>query len=149
MGYSVQKLRALRATSVGTETGISEQHADLKIKEILEEIDPKKRLSSRNRSIVIRYIFDMKTAMKEASRILSTKGKLIYVVGENTLRGTYIRTSRILAAIAVQIGLRLVDRSSRILPRNRRYLPPPRSAGLGTIDVRMRREVIISFRKKI
>jgi len=51
----------------------------------------------------------------------------VYVLGENTIRGTYIRNSRIICEIAELCGLRLKERRVRNLPANRRYLPPPQS----------------------
>jgi hypothetical protein len=44
----------------------------------------------------------------------------IYVVGENTLRGTYIRTTVIVTTLAEQAGLSLNDKRKRTLPADRR-----------------------------
>ena len=93
MGHSVQNLRALRGASVGTEVGANEHRVDAEVKSVLDEIDLKKRLSARHRAILVRYIIDMKASMAEAARVLANKGRAIYVVGENTMRGTYIETS--------------------------------------------------------
>jgi DNA modification methylase len=148
MGHSVEKLRSLRGACVGTEIGADERQASREIVAILNEVDYKNNLDSRSRSILLHYILDMKNAMAEAARVLTKGGRAIYVVGENTLSGTYIRTSAILQAVGKQIGFKLIKRTSRILPANRRYLPPPRRLNGGAIDVRMRREVIVSFRKQ-
>jgi hypothetical protein len=51
-------------------------------------------------------------------------------------------------ALGKRHGLRVVSRQSRALPADRRYLPPAkRSASKAASDVRLRREVIITFRK--
>ena len=47
------------------------------------------------------------------------------MVGENTVRGTFIRNAMIVEAVANTGGLRCTGRRSRDLPANRRYLPPP------------------------
>ena len=146
MGHSIQQLRELRAISVGAEIG-ADKNAHAEVKNILNRIDSKKKLDSRLRSILARYVLDMKIAMNETARVLAPNGRAIYVVGENTLRGTYIKTSEILSVLAEQIGLELIGMTSRNLPSNRRYLPPPRRNKHGMIHSRMRKEVIISFRK--
>lgn len=148
MGHSVQQLRILRGASVGTEIGANDRHINAGVKSVLEEIDSRRKLSSRNRAILARYILDMKESMAEVARVLADEGQAIYVVGENTVRGTYIETSTILAAVGKQVGLKFVKKRSRVLPANRRYLPPPQHRKKGMIDSRMRREVIVTFRKR-
>jgi len=70
------------------------------------------------------------------------------VIGENTIRGTFLRNAALISSLAVQAGLQLHSRRSRLLPMNRRYLPPPRRAGqTAELDGRIRREVILAFTK--
>jgi hypothetical protein len=90
----------------------------------------------------------MRSAISEVGRVLSKGGKAVYVVGENTLRGTYIRTSAIITELAELDGLSIAERRTRALPANRRYMPPP-STGYsgGAIEARMRREIVLSFVK--
>ena len=45
--------------------------------------------------------------MTEVVRALSPKGKAIYIIGENTVKGTYIRNSAIVRAVAHLSGLKL------------------------------------------
>jgi hypothetical protein len=86
--------------------------------------------------------------VREAARVLCRGGEAVYVIGENSVRGTYVRTSVILSELADQAGLTLLQKRRRALPPNRRYLPPPVSDGKATsMDIRMRREVILRFRK--
>jgi len=84
--------------------------------------------------------------ISEVGRVLSRAGKAIYVIGENTLRGVYIRTSIIVTKLAELAGLSIKDRRIRTLPANRRYMPPPSSGHRGgAIEARMSREVILTF----
>ena len=63
-------------------------------------------------------------------------------------RGTFIRNSSIVTAVAQEHGLSLVSQQSRALPANRRYLPPPkRGLSSATMDARLRREVVVVFNK--
>jgi len=147
MGYSVGDIRRLRSTSVGTEAGMDVRD-DQETQRILSDLGLQPRLQARQEAMLARYIYDMKLAVGESSRVLADDGRAVYVVGENTVRGTFIPNADIVEAVALAAGLNRTGRRSRQLPANRRYLPPPskrsESAPLGN---RLRREVILTFRK--
>ena len=147
MGYSVGDLRRLRSTTVGTEVGMDARD-DQEIQRILSELELLPKLPARQEAMLARYINDMQRAVGETSRVLAGNGRAVYVVGENTVRGTFIRNAMIVEAVASAAGLRCIGRRSRELPANRRYLPPP-SKQLETVTLgnRLRREVILTFRK--
>jgi hypothetical protein len=137
----------VRTESVGTEASSSAAYSDARIPEIIKELKLRPRLPSKSETIVARYIDDMSRAIHEVARVLKPKGKAVYVIGENTVRGTYIRNSVIVSAVAEACGLRLCERRERDLPASRRYLPPPALRGADPMDARMRREVVLSFTK--
>jgi DNA modification methylase len=148
MGHTVGKLGITRSESVGTEAGSREARDNSIVSDIIADLSLRPRLSDRHEAVLARYIDDMRCALGEVARVLAPRGRAVYVVGENTIRGTYIRNSLIVSAVAELSGLRLVDRRSRTLPANRRYLPPPSRSGAGAaLDTRMRREVVLSFAK--
>jgi hypothetical protein len=97
-------------------------------------------------SILRRYAEDTSQALHEAARVLAPRGRAVYGVGENTIRGTYVPTGWLVASLAAVAGLRLVNRCFRRLPTNKRYLPPP-GAGATGLDARMRREVVLTFER--
>ena len=98
--------------------------------------------------MLARYINDMRRAVGETSRVLAGSGRAVYVVGENTVRGTFIRNATFVEAVAGTSGLRRIARRSRELPANRRYLPPPsEQSKTATLGNRLRREVILTFQK--
>jgi len=147
MGYSVGDLRRIRSTIVGTEVGI-DPRSDHEIQEILSELDLQPKLPGRQEAILSRYIHDMRGAFGETSRVLANNGKAVYVVGENTIRGTFISNAIIMKAVASMAGLRCVSHRSRELPANRRYLPPPsRKSAVATLGNRLNREVVLEFQK--
>jgi len=146
MGYNVGDLRDVRTNSVGTEAGGQSLDGDAEIEFIVNALKLRPKLELRHVRILGRYIADMRGTISEVGRVLSTGGKAVYVVGENTLRGTYIRTSVIVTKLAELAGLSLKEQRTRTLPANRRYMPPPSSAR-GTMDARMRREVVMTFVK--
>ncbi len=147
MGYSVGELRRLRSTTVGTEVGMDARD-DQKIQKILSELKLRPKLQKRQEAMLARYIDDMQCAVSEISRVLAGNGRAIYVVGENTVRGTFIRNAMIVEAVANTAGLRCIARRSRELPANRRYLPPPsKQSETAALGNRLRREVILTFSK--
>lgn len=148
MGYRIPDLRKVRAASVGTETAQSGLQNDVEIQAIISDLKLKPELGRHDEAILTRYIEDMRQAMGEVTRVLAPGGKAVYVIGENTVRGTYIRTSSIVSEIARLCGLRIEHRRVRALPANRRYLPPPsRASNSDPMDARMRREVVLAFTK--
>ena len=147
MGYSVGQLRRLRSTTVGTEVGMDARD-NLEIQIILSELKLQPKLQARQEAMLARYINDMQRAVGETSRVLAGNGRAVYVVGENTVRGTFIRNAMIVEAVASAAGLRCIARRSRELPGNRRYLPPPsKQSETASLGNRLRREAILTFRK--
>jgi tRNA G10 N-methylase Trm11 len=146
MGHTVSDLRQIRAGSVGTEVSLAEALEAPWVKSLMKQLRLKPALSTRDQALLARYVWDMGQALAEVSRVLRSKGRAVYVVGDCTSRGTFIRNSSIVSAVAQAHGLSLVSRHSRALPPNRRYLPPPRE-GTATLDGRLRREVVVVLKK--
>jgi hypothetical protein len=69
------------------------------------------------------------------------------LIGENTLEGIYIKNAAMLTLLAKNAGLKLKEETSRRLPPNKRYLPPPTKNGDQLLDTRMRAEVVLRFSK--
>jgi hypothetical protein len=145
MGYSIEHLRRLRGSSVGSEAG--EYRPGKLARQILKEVRLAGRLSPRHTAMLSRFIEDMFAAILEVERVLVPGGRAVYVLGDNNLRGTYVPNSRIVAAIAAVAGLELESRHTRVLPPNRRYLPPPSRVRVARLDTRLSREVVLSFTK--
>lgn len=143
MGYSVAALREIRSTSIGAEVRAA---SDAIHDEMVSHLRLRPALSPRMNGVLRRYVEDTSQALREVARVLAPRGRAVYVVGENTIRGTYIPTSQIITRLAASAGLQLASRHFRDLPSNRRYLPPP-GAGRTTLDTRIRREVILTFER--
>lgn len=143
MGHSIAALREIRSTSIGAEVrGASDESHE----EAVKGLRLKPALSSRMNGILRRYAEDTSQALQETARVLAPSGRAVYVVGENTIRGTYVPTGRLVSSLAAAAGLQLVNRRVRRLPANKRYLPPP-GAGATGLDGRMRREVVLTFER--
>ncbi len=148
MGYRIGELRDVRTNSVGAEIRREGSEENDHAKTIVRSLKLVPKLSGRHESILLRYIDDMHLALSEVARVLKPGGVAVYVVGENTIKGTYVRNSKILCSIARVVGLNFEERRTRALPANRRYLPPPiQRKTPATMNVRIRREVVLKFRK--
>jgi hypothetical protein len=147
MGYRIPDLRELRSRSVGTEAAKPDSGKQPATQTIIKNLNVRPRLGKRDSAILSRYVADMYRAILEVTRVLAPGGKAVYVVGENTIRGSYIRNSRIVCDVAELCGLRLRARRVRNLPANRRYLPPPSSRNASSMNSRMRKEVVLAFAK--
>ena len=149
MGYNVCEIRQIRGESVGAEAS-SDEALDAKwVKSLINQLKLTPALSTRDHALLARYAWDMGHVLAETSRVLRRGGRAVYVVGDCQSRGTFIRNSAIVTAVAEQHGLALVSRQSRSLPANRRYLPPPKKkpTSSAAMDARMRREVVMAFKK--
>jgi DNA modification methylase len=144
MGYTIAGLREIRATSIGAEVGSKPHPATDRL---LNELRLRPKASPRILGVLRRYAEDSNTALREVARVLRRRGNAVYVVGENTVRGTYIPTARLIIRLARRVGLRLVAQRFRKLPGNRRYLPPP-GRGDTSMDTRIRREAILTFARR-
>ena len=145
MGYPVSTLRNLRASNIGSEVGLhTDEEADLN--RIVREMAGHKSLPLSSQGLLRRYVTDMRAVIREIARVLVLGGRATFVIGNSTLRGVFIKNSRAISLLGQQHGLKLLSAKSRVLPNNRRYLPPP-SYGNGAIHNRMRTEVVVTFKK--
>lgn len=148
MGYNISELRQIRGDSVGAEASFKEASDAGWVTGIIRQLKLTPKLSSRNDALLSRYVWDMDLALSETSRVLRHGGRAVYVVGDSTIRNTFIRNSAIIRAVAQKHGLSQLSSHRRSLPANRRYLPPPKPGpSSAMMDTRMRREVVIAFTK--
>jgi hypothetical protein len=148
MGFRIADLRTLRSDSVGSEATSSEARDDREVRRVVNGLKLSPRLRTRDDALLCQYVFDMRKAVAETARVLVPGGRAVYVIGENTVRGTYICNSAIVTEVADLAGLKLTARRSRPLPPNRRYLPPPIAArSSASLDGRLRREIVLAFMK--
>src|SRR5438105_4388563 len=138
MGHNVGELRQIRAESIGTEASTEEALQSGWVALLINRLRLSPVLSKRHYSLLARYVWDMASALTEVSRVLRNDGRAVFIVGDSTVRGTFIRNSSIVVAVAEQRGLALRSRHARLLPANRRYLPPPaRHGSIAALDGRM------------
>ena len=148
MGYSVSELRNLRASNIGSEV-MADSNISSFTKSIASNMGDVTKLGTRQYGVLLRYVADMHAVVRECSRLLRKNGRALFVVGDNTISGVPISNSTAIVHLSEKHGLSLIDRRSRPLAPNRRYLPAPDSRGAGKdLQRRMREEVVLTFRRE-
>lgn len=148
MGHSLKKLRSVRTTNVGTETIAKTEEGDTATERIMQMMCPVKNLSKRNAGMLRGYVRDMRAVLSETKRVLRPGKKAVFVVGNCNLSETFVQNSKCIEGLAGELGMKVSKIRSRLLPENRRYLPPPGSLSAGkALKKRMREEVILTLLK--
>jgi len=145
LGYSISRLRSIRAGAIG-----SERRADIaetsEISKITRRFGLVERLPERLQNIVGRYAGDLLAFCYEIARVMKPGGYCWFVIGDSCLRDIFLANSKALVAAATISGLQYAGQRSREIPTESRYLPLPDDDG-HALARRMRREVVLSLRK--
>ncbi|MBY3049294.1 hypothetical protein [Rhizobium laguerreae] len=144
LGYKISELRNIRSLAIGSEKMLGGHGAEF-VETVLDDIVPAD-LAQRELGFVRRYIFDILAQVSEANRVLRDGGKALYVVGNSSLRGRYIKNSEILKRAAEHSGMSLCSEAMREIPDNRRYLPMSAQSP-NSLSRRMRFEHLLEFQK--
>ena len=147
LGHPLSKLRQIRARSIGSEKGLSQRRFGNMDKDILKGIGFPENLDAKTSSYLRRYILDMAKVMGEIARILSPKGRGVLVVANSNIRGQSVDNAEIIRTIGESLGLREVECTEREIPSTRRYLPPPTSVAEGSLQKRIRFELVLTLVK--
>jgi len=148
MGHNLKTLRGIRGTNVGSEVSLRAAQIDSEMENVLKTLGETSALSSPDLGMLRRYVHDLAKVIQEIARVLKPKGRAVFVVGNSSVSGVFVRNSAAIEALGKLAGLELLRQRSRPLPENKRYLPPPEALGAGRkLSQRMREEVILTFAK--
>jgi SAM-dependent methyltransferase len=148
MGYTVDQLREIRSTNVGAEVSNVQLMEEEVISLALERMCEVEGVSERHTGMLCQYVKDIDAIIREIKRVLVEQGDAVFVVGNSTLLGNFIKNSECIKFLAERVGFTMKSSRRRALPENRRYLPPPTSKLSGDqLQSRMREEVILTFTK--
>jgi hypothetical protein len=146
-GYRLSALRQIRTESIGTERGLRID-VDLDLGDVLTTTRQAiAGLPDVERRMVDRYVLDLHALVAELYRVLKPGGKAVLVVGSSCIRGVFVKNSDILIVLARHRGFTLGSQAERVLPPNKRYLPPPRELDSSDLEKRMRSETVLEFRR--
>ena len=146
MGYSINALRRLRSSNIGVERPLRLDKESPAVTSIFERMGRTYDLDKRSQGMIKRFLYDMKSLITEVARVLKLGGRAVFVVGDSTMRGVFIKNSLALIELAAAENLELASRATRPIPESRRYLPPPNLEKSGKkMQKRMREEVVLEF----
>ncbi len=145
MGHCIENIRHLRSENIGSEISGHPQ-MEKAILGAMKAMGKMRDLDNRQVGMLKRYACDMNNVLRECARVLKRSGNAIFVIGDSTLKGVFIKNSDVLTKLAANHGFSLTSREVRPIEENRRYLPPPNSQQSGReLQGRMREEVILKF----
>jgi hypothetical protein len=146
LGYQIDELTSIRAGSIGAERA-PDAAADLDMAGEITRGMPLQKLSQRKRNMIHRYAIDMYTVIKESARVLKRRGKTTLVVGNSCMNEIFVENDLIVRNSCQMAGLRLISKTKRKIPPNRRYLPSPSYENVANFKNRMRMESVMTFSK--
>ena len=147
LGYSLSELRQIRAETIGVEKKLEKGVKENLLRELTKEIGKLELLSHKRLSFVQRYAVDLFLIMEEIQRVLRKKGKATLVIADAYSSGVLIKNTAILKNAAQLTGLHLEKEIDRLIPANKRYLPPPTISTSSNLRKRMKKEAILTFVK--
>lgn len=141
-GYDLGSLRELRSVAIGSEASLrSAEHFEFnELLDVLRLAD----LAGRTRSMINRYYVDLRRQMVESKRVLKRRRLALFVIGNSSIRGDYIKNSEVLKFAAVKAGFAVRGEEVREIPNNKRYLPVT-VKGPNALASRMRTEHVIEL----
>lgn len=141
MGYSIPRLRAVRAISIGAERAPDGQHTqEDKWDSVTKAVAGIQKLPIRQQRIIMRYVYDAATMLGEFRRVLRPGGQVALVLGDSCIRGQYIKNSVIYSCLANNFGFEKIEERQREIEVQKRYLPIV--SNNNTLENRMRSEII-------
>lgn len=144
MGHSLEALRELRGTMVGTERGLWSPDGvprglgDRLLRLVEQE---------RRRALLRRYLSDLRRVIGEIHRALKPGGLAFLVLGPTIISSRRSDAASVVTELCEDIGLRVIGSAARLLSARRRSLPLPSSAPGNPLADRMRREIVVALRK--
>ncbi len=145
-GYTISQLRSIRKNGIGSESGLVTRYTT-SLKELAISLGPVDSFDSPTRRRLIRYAKDIRTVLRQIHRALKPRGHAVLVIGNSTIKDTFLDNSNLVATAAHQVGFVELSRYSREIPAHHRYLPPPNTEGNHALTKRIREEVVLTLGK--
>jgi SAM-dependent methyltransferase len=145
MGHTIPSLRDVRADAIGTErvgrVGPMRKNYLPGLEDTVASI---RRLPGRQRAIVHRYANDANRMLAEMRRVVTDRGRLVFVLADSCLRGVGVSNSEVFAWLAEKNKFTLIAEERRDIPHGRRYLPI--NTDSLSLSKRMKRETVQLYR---
>ena len=144
LGHAMSSLRRTRASSVGSERGLTPAAHAVDLSPFLSHGE-NTTFGRRQLGWIRRYASDMEAVLKQIHRTVKRTGRVVLVLGNSFLRGTVVDNAALIESLAVSGGFEVQGRRTRAIPARRRYLPPPGSSQTA-LATRMRMETVLTLR---
>ena len=146
MGYPINVLKTIRSENIGSEQSMYSENS-IVCEETIQRMIDNQKINDTLYRILRKYVKDMNLVFSESRRVLKKTGEAIFVIGNSTVSQVFIKNSECLKYLAQRQGFQLISSTTRHLPENRRYLPPPNLENSGEqLQKRMGEEVILRFK---
>ena len=142
MGYNIPELRSKRSGAVGAER-IERNDIPAICERVWKEQPTLSELPANFQGIVKRYVKDASAVIAEYARVIKRGGQMGLVIGDSTLRGTFVSNSGIFDTVAKEHGFSLMHRETRNILQTKRYLPT--ASASNTLEKRMRQEIVAIY----
>ncbi len=145
MGHSMEALRELRATMVGTERGLwTADGIPSSLEDRLESEITTERMRAQRRQ----YLSDMKKVLSESARVLRRGGLSVLAVGPRIVSAVHDDAAPVMSALADDCGLVKIASVTRHLKSSDRSLPFLGQRRDAPLARRMGAEVFVALRKQ-
>lgn len=145
LGYRISALRSIRSANIGSESQSTNQMSPIVREWIAEATEGDTALPNHHIGVLQRYAEDLVRMSGEQKRIIRNGGAMTVVIGDSRIKGVFIQNSLVVQRAAEAAGFTLVDKCTRALPTNRRYLPIGTGLRKTALDDRMTEEVVLLF----
>jgi tRNA G10 N-methylase Trm11 len=146
LGYKIPRIRAIKAKSIGQQTGASRRRCPC-VSDLTNQLGQIKEFRPSTQLRLSLYVQDMYSVLQEIYRSLLPNGRAILVVGNSMIDSQFVDNAKMITAASKRVGLREIARYSRKIPENHRYLPPPQARSDSALGKRMKEEVVLTFEK--
>ena len=148
MGYDIEQLARLRASNIGSEHGQPIDNCSL-VDTMADSLGDVNGLSRKMKLTLERYLRDMRLVVSEISRVTKSGAIIVLVLGNANVGGVYLDIAGTMEQLAAAKALNRMSATTRQIPNNRRYLPPPDSQKEGQpLAKRLRDEVILVLKNE-
>jgi hypothetical protein len=114
MGYSLRHLREIRGAEVGAERALSV--TGFLLNRTLSQMGDVQELPARTQGMARRYVTDTDIVVSSVAKTLRPGGRALFVVGNSSLRGVFLRNDKTVEIAADGVGLQSISRTERELP---------------------------------
>ena len=102
--------------------------------------------SNRDKVSLMNFTLGIHRLLRTIYRVLKPHGEAVIVMGDFRIGGVYVDSNLLIKEIAEESSLKYTNNYQRLIPSNRRYLPPP-EISKSALGKRLRFETVTNLIK--